>query len=263
MRSRKSAPPASSPSRRAPERGWGRLGRIAWLAGVLLAPGALLAAEIEGRVNLPPIAVPPERMTTQRYELPPRTGSPTPAPKTRDGLPTPAPKSGVAYASDGTAMPNPRVAVVYLEGDFPLPAVPPRNERIEQKDLAFIPSFLAIRVGTKVEFPNLDDFYHNIFSNNQAKRFDLGRYRKDEIPPPQLFDKPGHVILRCDIHSNMRALIVVVPSPYFVVTDKEGRYRLTGVPPGKYKLKVWKDSNTTLEREVEIPATGSLSIDFP
>ena len=78
-----------------------------------------------------------------------------------------------------------------------------------------------------------------------------------------LYDKPGLGILYCDIHSNMRALILVVPTPWFVVTDKDGRYRLPDVPPGRYKLKVWKDSSTTLEREVVIPAAGTLHVDFP
>jgi plastocyanin len=249
MRSRKSAPPASSPSPRAPEGGWRRLGRIVALAGVLLAPGALPASEIEGKVNLLPAPATTNPVTNQRYNL--------------AGPAAPVPKSGVANV-DGAFMPNPRVAVVYLEGDLPAPATPPApNPRIEQKGQVFIPAFLPIPVGTKVDFPNLDDFYHSVFSNSLAKRFDLGRYSSKETPPPVLFDKPGLVILWCDIHTNMRGLILVVPTPYFVVTDKDGRYRLPDVPPGKYKLKVWKDSNTTLEREVVIPATGTLNVDFP
>ena len=253
MRSRKSAPPASSLSRRAPEGGWGRLGRILpgvlMLAALALIAGRAMAAEIEGRVNLLPAPATTNPVTNQRYNL--------------AGPATPVPKSGVANV-DGAYMPNPRVAVVYLEGDLPAPAAPPPpNPRIEQKGQVFSPAFLSIPVGTKVDFPNLDEFYHSVFSNSLTKRFDLGRYSPKETPPPVLFDKPGLVILWCDIHTNMRGLILVVPSPYFVVTDKDGRYRLPDAPPGKYKLKVWKDSNTTLEREVVIPAEGKLLIDFP
>jgi plastocyanin len=253
MRFRKSAPPASSPSRPVPEAGrpgWGRILLVLLLAGLML-PRAV-AGEVEGRVNLPPLPQQPEPVSNQRYEMPPRAGSTAPAPK-----------PGIAYSGDRAAMPNPRVAVVYLEGNFPAPAEPPANARIEQKDQAFVPSFLVIRAGTSVEFPNLDDFFHNIYSNNPAKRFDLGRYRRNEPPPPVLFDKPGLITLRCDIHANMRALLLVVPTPYFVVTDKDGSYRLPALPAGKYKLKVWKDSNTTLEHEVVIPASGTLHIDFP
>jgi plastocyanin len=224
------------------------------LPGLLLAVGLLLphrpvaAAEIEGKVNLPPLPAQANPVTNQRYNL--------------SGPATPVPKSGITNV-DGAFMPNPRVGVVYLEGEVPASPAPLRSVRIEQKDQAFVPSFLVIPAGTKVEFPNLDDFYHSVFSNSPTKRFDLGRFSSKETPSPVLYDKPGLGILYCDIHSNMRALILVVPTPWFVVTDKDGRYRLPDVPPGKYKLKVWKDSSTTLEREVVIPATGTLHVDFP
>ncbi|PYJ36748.1 MAG: hypothetical protein DME84_09935, partial [Verrucomicrobia bacterium] len=112
-----------------------------------------------------------------------------------------------------------------------------------QKDLTFIPALLPVRVGTKVEFPSLDDTYHNIFSYSPAKRFDLGRYRPDERPvPSQVFDKPGLVTLRCDIHEHMRGLILVLNTPYFVMTDTAGRFRLGGLPAGHYTLRAWIDS---------------------
>jgi hypothetical protein len=133
-----------------------------------------------------------------------------------------------------------------------------------QKDLAFVPMLLPVQTGTKVEFPNLDDTYHNIFSYSPAKRFDLGRYRRDEQPvPAQQFDVPGLVVLRCDIHEHMRGLILVLDTPHFVLTDTDGRYRLGGLPAGRYTLKVWLDSKTTLERAVELPAGSTLRADFP
>jgi len=121
-----------------------------------------------------------------------------------------------------------------------------------------------VQTGTTVEFPNEDDTYHNIFSYSPAKRFDLGRYRPDERPiPSQTFDTAGLVTLRCDIHEHMRGLILVLNSPYFVTTDADGHYRLTGVPAGKYTLKAWLDSRTTLERPVELKSGCALHIDFP
>ena len=116
----------------------------------------------------------------------------------------------------GVVAPNPPQAVVYLEGSFP-ETTAPATVQMGQKDLDFVPRLLAVRVGTKVEFPNFDDVYHNIFSYSPAKRFDLGRYRSDEKPvPSQLFDKPGLVTLRCEIHEHMRGLILVLAtSPYF------------------------------------------------
>lgn len=158
---------------------------------------------------------------------------------------------------------NPPLAVVYLEGTFPVTAQP-AVKQVTQKDMTFVPTLLPIQTGTKVEFPNLDDTYHNIFSYSPAKRFDLGRYRPDERPIPSVtFDQTGLVVLRCDIHEHMRGLILVVGGPYFVLTDMEGRYRLEGLPPGEFKLKVWLDSRTTLERSIKLENGVTLHADFP
>ena len=121
-----------------------------------------------------------------------------------------------------------------------------------------------MQVGTRVEFPNLDDTYHSIFSYSPAKRFDLGRYRPDERPiPSEVFDIPGLVTLRCDIHEHMRGLILVLDTPYFVVTDAEGRFRLNRLPSGHYTLKAWIDSKTTREKPVEFKSGATLHVDFP
>jgi hypothetical protein len=115
-----------------------------------------------------------------------------------------------------------------------------------------------------VECPNLDDTYHDVFSYSAPKRFDLGRYRADEKPvPAQVFDVTGLVTLRCDIHEHMRGLILVLATPYFVVTDPAGRFRLGGLPPGRYVLKAWVDSQTTLARPVDLKADTVLQLDFP
>jgi hypothetical protein len=132
-----------------------------------------------------------------------------------------------------------------------------------QKDLAFVPMLLPVQVGTKVEFPNQDDTYHNIFSYSAPKRFDLGRYRADERPVPfQIFDVSGLVTLRCDIHEHMRGLILVVDTPYFVVTGVDGSFRLSGLPPGRYTLKAWLSSKTTLEHSVELQSGSVTRVDF-
>jgi len=163
----------------------------------------------------------------------------------------------------GVIATDPPVAVVYLEGHFPLPASLPRAQ-MPQKDLAFVTPLLAIQTGTTVEFPNYDDTYHNIFSYSKAKRFDLGRFRSDEKPvPSQLFDRPGLVSLHCDIHDFMRAIILVLDTPHFTVSDTAGSYRLAGLPAGRYTLKAWVDSKTTLERSVELNNGATLRVDFP
>jgi plastocyanin len=158
---------------------------------------------------------------------------------------------------------EPPVAVVYLEGTFARPSALP-TKQIGQKNLAFVPSLLPVRVGTRIEFPNFDDTYHSIFSYSPAKRFDLGRYRPEERPiPSEVFDKPGLVTLRCDIHEHMRGLVLVLDTPHFVLSDPNGRFRLNGLPPGHYTLKAWIDSKTTREQPIELKGSETVHVDFP
>src|SRR5213596_1662906 len=209
---------------------------LLWLNAICsLFPATLLAsATVEGRVELPKSRSAP--VQAKRYEI---------------------------VSKGGVLSTQPPLAVVYLDGSFPQSGSLPTKE-VTQKDLTFIPALLPVRVGTKVEFPNLDDTYHNIFSYSPAKRFDLGRYRPDERPiPSQVFDKPGLVTLRCDIHEHMRALILVLNTPYFVLTNPDGGYRLSGLPAGHYTLKAWIDSKTTRERPVQLKSGQTLHVDFP
>jgi plastocyanin len=191
-------------------------------------------SSIEGRVELPRKHSAP--VVARRYEI---------------------------VTSGGIVATDPPLAVVYLE-DSSTSLKPTTTKQVAQKNLAFVPALLPVRVGTKVEFPNLDDTYHNIFSYSPAKRFDLGRYRPDEKPvPSEVFDKPGLVTLRCDIHEHMRGLILVLNSSHFVVTDEQGRFRLTGLPAGSKTIKAWIDSRTTKEQAVELKAGSTTQINFP
>ena len=213
-----------------------RLRGLLWFnAALSVFPAALLAsAAVEGRVELPKSRSAP--VQAKRYEI---------------------------VTKGGVLSTQPPLAVIYLDGPFPQPASLP-TKQVTQKDLTFIPALLPVRVGTKVEFPSLDDTYHNIFSYSPAKRFDLGRYRPDERPvPSQVFDKPGLVTLRCDIHEHMRGLILVLNTPYFVMTDTAGHFRLDGVPAGHYTLKAWIDSKTTREKPVDLKNGQTLHVDFP
>jgi hypothetical protein len=204
---------------------------------LLCTPSAIAFAQaaVEGRVTLPKTRTAP--VLNKRYEI---------------------------VAKAGVLATNPPLAVVYLEGSFSRPPVPPLAQ-IAQKDLTFLPALLPVQVGTRVEFPNFDDTYHNIFSFSPAKRFDLGRYRPDEKPVPSVtFDEPGLVTLRCDIHEHMRALILVLATPHFVVTDSDGRYRLGGLPPGRYTVRAWTDSKTTTApHPVELHDGATVRVDFP
>jgi plastocyanin len=213
-----------------------RLRGLLWSNAVFsIMPVALLAsAVVEGRVELPKSHTAP--VQAKRYEI---------------------------VTKGGVLSTQPPLAVVYLDGAFPQLASLP-TKQVAQKDLTFVPALLPVRVGTKVEFPSFDDTYHNIFSYSPAKRFDLGRYRPDERPiPVQVFNKPGLVTLRCDIHEHMRGLILVLNTSYFVMTDTDGHFRLSGLPAGHYTLKAWIDSRTTREKPVELKNGQTLHVDFP
>ena len=210
--------------------------RLLWLNVILFViPASLFAgAAVEGHVDLPKSRSAP--VQAKRYEV---------------------------VTKDGVLSTQPPLAVVYLEGDFPRPASLP-TKQVEQKDLTFVPALLPIEVGTKVQFPNLDDQYHNIFSYSPAKRFDLGRYRPEERPIPSvMFDKPGLVTLRCDIHEHMRGLILVLSTPYFVMTDTAGHFRLDKLPAGRHVLKAWIDSRTTREKTIDLNDGQTLHVDLP
>jgi plastocyanin len=160
--------------------------------------------------------------------------------------------------------PEPPTAIVYLEGSFPGVSAPASipTARMSQRGLQFIPNVLAIRVGTVVEFPNHDDLQHNVFSFSKPKRFDLGRYGKNEKAAEQRFDKPGLVKLNCEVHAHMRGYILVLDSPFFTRTDTNGNFRLENLPLGKYVLKAWVNERVTLERPVELKAGPALRVEF-
>src|SRR5437868_12901240 len=179
-----------------------RLFRLLLFNAIFILPPVSLFAQsiVEGKVELPKARAAP--VMAKRYEI---------------------------VTTGGVLATEPPLAVVYLDGSFPKPTSQP-TKQVAQKDLAFLPSLLPVQVGTRVEFPNLDDTYHNIFSYSPTKRFDLGRYRPEERPiPSEVFDKPGLVTLRCDIHEHMRGLILVLNTPHFVMTDTTGHFRLGGL----------------------------------
>jgi plastocyanin len=202
-------------------------------AAFLLNEAALAQAAVEGKVELPQPSA--ESVMIQRYQN---------------------------AAEAPTGPPDPPMAVVYLEGDFSkTPAA--HAASMAQKNINFAPNLLPIRVGTTVDFPNLDDTYHNVFSYSKTKRFDLGRYRKDETPASVLFDKPGVVTLHCEVHGSMRGTILVLDTPFFQKSDAQGMYRLRGLPGGHYVLRAWVSESDVRSREVDLKPGTTLHIDFP
>jgi len=174
--------------------------------------------------------------------------------------PKPAPVSRY-QAKTPVGPPEPVSAVVYLEGNFPH-ASTTNSVEMGQKNYQFTPGVLPIQKGSTITFPNFDDDYHNVFSFSKAKRFDLGKYRKDERPASQKFDEAGVVKLFCEIHEHMRGTILVLDTPYFVKTDKDGKFALENLPAGSFKLKAWLDEKMVLEKTVDLVDGKTVRVEF-
>jgi hypothetical protein len=209
--------------------------RVAAVLAVVLALAAdVRAAPISGIVSRPAISQ-PRPLEVSRY-------------RGREAAAPPAADAGV----DAACGCNPGdFAVVHLTGDRlpplrPLPAPP----AMAQKNRAFVPAVLAVPVGATVEFPNLDPFFHNVFSYSKTRKFDLGRYPKGETQSVE-FDRPGLVSIFCEIHYSMRAYVHVFDTPYFAVSDESGRFDLGDVDPGEYVLHVWQENLP----EISVPLT--------
>ena len=133
--------------------------------------------------------------------------------------------------------------------------------RLVQKNKSFEPHVLVVPVGSVVEFPNRDPFFHNVFSLFEGKRFDLGLYEAGSTRDV-VFDKPGTSYIFCNIHSEMSAVVIAVSSPYFGISDARGRVSIPHVPPGRYMLRIWYEEAlpeelNNLTREVNISEDAS------
>ena len=160
-----------------------------------------------------------------------------------------------------------REFVVGIEGPVGTNAAPTNvvtvtTSRVTQDGAVFTPHILPVMVGTRVEWPNNDDIYHNVFSDSDAKQFDLDLYKGNPPGKNVIFDKPGKVDVYCSIHANMHCIVLVMANPYFAMTDADGHYTISNVPSGTYKLKAWHERLPSDEREISVPASGATNVDF-
>ncbi len=138
---------------------------------------------------------------------------------------------------------------------------PDRHTIMLQKDKTFSPHVLAIPMGTMVDFPNADPIFHNAFSSYSGQIFDIGLYPPGSTRAVR-FAREGVVRVFCNIHSEMSAVIVVVATPYFATTKRDGSLEITGVPPGEYDLRVFHERAAeaalqALSRKVTVGPEGA------
>jgi hypothetical protein len=128
--------------------------------------------------------------------------------------------------------------------------------QLVQKDKSFQPSLLVIPAGGKVEFPNHDPFFHNVFSLFDGKRFDLGLYESGTTQFVQ-FDKPGISFIFCNIHPQMSAVVIALNTPYYAISNGRGEISIGGVVAGRYQMHVFHPSVSpealhAAEREITV-----------
>jgi plastocyanin len=127
--------------------------------------------------------------------------------------------------------------------DAPAPKDPPagatgKTPQLVQRNKSFEPHVIVVQVGSLIQFPNKDPFFHNIFSMYDGKRFDLGLYEAGTSRSVR-FDRPGVSFLFCNIHAEMSAVVIVVDTPYFAMSDRAGHLTIPDVPDGRYQMHVW------------------------
>ena len=115
---------------------------------------------------------------------------------------------------------------------------PGKRPQVIQKNKSFQPHLTVVRVGSTVDFPNHDPFFHNVFSLFDGKRFDLGLYEAGATNSVR-FDHVGVSYLFCNIHPEMSAVVVAVDTPYYGISDKAGNLVIRNVPDGRYELHFW------------------------
>ena len=129
-----------------------------------------------------------------------------------------------------------------VDDSTPLRAVPPPKNgyRLTQKNKEFSPHLLVVPAGSSVDFPNLDPFFHNVFSLFNGKRFDLGLYEAGQHRSVR-FDREGISYIFCNIHPEMGAIVLALKTPYYAVSSATGAVTIHDVPPGQYRLHMWSE----------------------
>lgn len=125
----------------------------------------------------------------------------------------------------------------------------------------FSPRVTVVMTGGTIEFPNRDPFSHNVFSKANGG-FDTGVFGRNKSKD-QKFEEPGVYPLYCNVHPRMTAFVISLSTPWYTQAGSDGRFELTGVPAGEYKLTVWHDRATAETRHLSVPSAGIRDLRVP
>jgi plastocyanin len=150
--------------------------------------------------------------------------------------------------------------IVYAER-LDAPARPkPQRVKLTQREKAFEPRVLAIPAGSTVDFPNLDTIYHNVFSLSPPEKFDLGLYRRG-ASKKKPFKQPATYRVFCNIHPQMTAVLLILPTDHITQADAEGRYSLA-LPFGRYRITAWSERSQPASVEITVAAASATAPDL-
>jgi plastocyanin len=148
--------------------------------------------------------------------------------------------------------------VIYLEGALP---TRPLTAEIVQEGRHFLPDTVAVPAGSTVTFPNHDPIFHNVFSLSKSKSFDLGNYSQHQSRSVH-FPKPGVVFVHCHLHPNMTAAILVAPNAFVTTAGKDGKFTISGVPPGEYTAVAWHRAAGFFRQTVKVSTVRGAPLQF-
>jgi len=151
--------------------------------------------------------------------------------------------------------------VVYIEKADPPAKAPTERPKVEQRNTRFNPEVVVVRQGQTLEFPNLDKFYHNVFSVTPGNEFDLGLYRGG-VSKTATLDQPGEIDVYCNIHPEMAAKILVLQNDYFAEAAADGSFTIANLPPGNYTLVAWSARHEPQKKPIEVKAGAALKVSF-
>jgi plastocyanin len=177
-----------------------------------------------------------------------------------------SPSASSAYPRRGVgpraqALPEMLNVVVFFTDVPSPPDLKSMHAEIAQKDEQFTPHVVAVTAGSRVDFPNRDLFFHNVFSLSRGAIFDLGKFPSG-MTKSRPFPKPGIVKVYCHLHSQMSAVVRVFDHPWFTIPGEDGSFSIDGVPPGDFTLVAWHERIGERRERVTIRTGATADVAF-
>ncbi len=132
-----------------------------------------------------------------------------------------------------------KVEMVYVE-KVANPQQPPANPiTINQKDKTYVPHITVVVPGTKIVFKSEDTELHNVYARGEKKVIFNDAVLPQMQSAPKVFSDLGIVHLTCNVHREMNAWVFVLQNTFWAKPEKDGTFKIEGLPPGSYTIHIW------------------------